>query len=257
VFVAKVNSDGSVEWQKRYDGGSAHSVEETDDGYIVGAEHGAYGSWVIKLTKNGNIEWEKTYGAAAIRDITTTSDGSFLFTGAKTRLSNQNASTVKLNPNGTIAWQKFFGGSEEEYSCCVEETPDGGVFVLGRTDSFGQGIFTDIWAVKLSANGSILWQKSYGGVKEEVPYSICILPNGYIISGDTYSYGVGERDFWILNLDENGICPSIDQITSASSEDTSETASDTNATIEDTTFSGIITNATITSTDAIVQQQSP
>lgn len=49
------------------------------------------------------------------------------------------------------------------------------------------------------------WVKSYGGWEDDVPYSILRTSDGgFIVAGDTESYGAGSSDFWIVKLDEHG-----------------------------------------------------
>jgi len=51
----------------------------------------------------------------------------------------------------------------------------------------------------------ILWTKTYGGVMEDIGYSIQQTSDGgYIVAGYTESFGAGEKDVWILRLDSLG-----------------------------------------------------
>ncbi|GFP40314.1 zinc ribbon domain-containing protein, partial [Candidatus Hakubella thermalkaliphila] len=61
--------------------------------------------------------------------------------------------------------------------------------------------------VELSAEGEILllWQKTYGGKDLDSAVSIQQTKDGgYIVAGDTRSFGAGEEDFYILKLDPTG-----------------------------------------------------
>jgi hypothetical protein len=80
----------------------------------------------------------------------------------------------------------------------MEPTNDGGYIVAGYTYSFGAG-WADIWILKLSSEGDIEWQRTYGGFGNENAYGIQqINDGGYIVAS------VGGGDFWILKLSSEG-----------------------------------------------------
>ena len=64
---------------------------------------------------------------------------------------------------------------------------------------------SDIWVLKLDRDGTITWQKTYGGSGYDDAYSIQQTSDGgYIVAGDTYSFGAGSGDVWVLKLDQCG-----------------------------------------------------
>ncbi|MBD3180881.1 T9SS type A sorting domain-containing protein, partial [Candidatus Poribacteria bacterium] len=86
----------------------------------------------------------------------------------------------------------------------IQQTRDGGYVVAGHTQSFGAGRY-DPWILKLDKNGKVLWQKSYGGGYDDYAYSIQQTSDGgYVIAGNTYSFGAGSRNFWVLKLNSIG-----------------------------------------------------
>ncbi len=76
---------------------------------------------------------------------------------------------AKLDRCGTLQWERSFGGSGYESARDVLQTADGGYMVLGETNSTDGGVVAgfggtkDIWLLKLSATGTLEWQKRYGG----------------------------------------------------------------------------------------------
>ena len=53
--------------------------------------------------------------------------------------------------------------------------------------------------------GSVTWQKTYGGTGYDAAYSIQQTEDGgYIVAGETDSFGAGGRDAWIMKLDGSG-----------------------------------------------------
>ena len=115
-----------------------------------------------------------------------------------------------------IEWQKTLGGTSTDHPYCIRATPDGGYITVGTTASNNGDVttnhgFFDLWIVKLTSEGNIVWQKTYGGDDDERANSIeCTTDGGYIVAGYTDSHNgditlsYGVHDFWILKLDSFG-----------------------------------------------------
>jgi hypothetical protein len=111
---------------------------------------------------------------------------------------------LKLSSSGDVEWQKTYGGSDVDRVESIRQTKDGGYIAAGSTNSFGAG-WSDIWILKLDSSGDIEWQNTYGESSGDSAYSIQQASDGgYIVAGLTYSFGAGERDFWVLKLFSNG-----------------------------------------------------
>jgi hypothetical protein len=70
-----------------------------------------------------------------------------------------------------IAWAKSYGGAKEDFARSIQQTRDGGYVVAGDTHSFGRGD-SDFWLLKLNSDGTIAWQKRYGGANDDWAMSI-------------------------------------------------------------------------------------
>ncbi len=116
-----------------------------------------------------------------------------------------------------IEWAKTFGGSKTEFANAIAVTQDNKYLVVGHTGS-SDGDRTsssrgssDVWLLKLDENGSILWQKCYGGSGgETMQCLIQTLDNGFIMVGSTGSAdgdvteNKGSADAWIIKIDSVG-----------------------------------------------------
>ena len=99
-------------------------------------------------------------------------------------------------------WAATYGGRAGESAWSINPTADGGCAVAGWSYSFAQGD-DDFWALKLSQDGFVQWQKSYGGYDDDAADLIYPTSDGgYVVTG--YSASFGGLDAWVLKLDQNG-----------------------------------------------------
>lgn len=238
VWVFKLASDGTIQWQRRYGGTNyedhGRAIIQTSDGNLVVASmcssygSGGYDIWLLKLSAaNGSIIWQKTYGGTGdergIHSLIQTSDGGLAlvaWTNSFGMLGQPFADydfwILKLDSDGNIQWQRTYGGAKDDWPYQIIQTTDGGYAVVGYTRSFGNGS-SDVWVLKLASNGIIQWQRTYGGLEDDIGYSIVQSSDGgYVIVGQTNSFsGNGRHDFWILKLDNNGRGPECGNISTA------------------------------------------
>jgi hypothetical protein len=185
---------------------------------------------VVKLSSTGAVEWQKALGGTAAENllaIQPTPDGGYITSGLT--YSNDgdvkgyhggteaDAWIVKLSSSGAIQWQKVLGGSTGcDFANAILSTPDGGYVIVGHTDSHDGDVTStagerDVWIIKLSSSGAVLWQKTIGGSESDYAYSIQATPDGgYITAGYTYSNNGdvsgnhGDADAWIVKLSSTG-----------------------------------------------------
>jgi uncharacterized delta-60 repeat protein len=164
----------------------------------------------------GCIPWVKTYYGGGMADYATamklTADGGYIVAGHTSSFGAgfYDIWILKLHSSGGVIWQKSYGGGQGDYAYSIQQTADGGYIVAGSTESFGVGK-EDAWVLKLDSNGNVgpgypgTWQKTYGGSQYDNAISIQqTADGGYIVAGSTYSFGVGDSDFWVLKLNSMG-----------------------------------------------------
>jgi hypothetical protein len=188
-------------------------VQQTiDGGYIILGDTAKYSDpdyktdvWLIKTDSTGNKMWDKTYGGIIDRDrgycVQQTYDNGYIITGYKDTFELW---LFKTDSSGNMEWDKTYGGADTDGGICVQQTTDGGYIIAGYKDSIG-GVGGNVWLIKTYSNGTIEWDKTYGGADTDYAHYIQqTTDDGYIIIGTTCSYGNGEEDIWVIKTDNNG-----------------------------------------------------
>jgi hypothetical protein len=78
-----------------------------------------------------------------------------------------------------------------DWGSSVQQTSDGGFILVGTTRSFGAG-GPDVWLIKTDAEGNKLWEKTFGGIRDDRGHSVQQTSDGgFILLGWTESFDAG------------------------------------------------------------------
>jgi len=100
--------------------------------------------------------------------------------------------------------ERTFGGSNEDVGQSVLQTSDGSYIIAGSTRSDSAGGY-DAWLIKADREGSEIWNKTFGGPRDDRANSVQQSSDGgYIITGATRSSGAGGSDVWVIKTDKDG-----------------------------------------------------
>ena len=241
-IIGKVNQTGTLQWLKNYGGSSVDQIMDiipSKDGGIlftgfsnssdgdITSPKGLNDGIIGKTDANGNLLWLKNYGGTSsdlFHTIRELPDGSIITSG----ISNSSDGDIteakgsydiivaKFDNNGNRIWIKNFGGTGSESFGKMQLTNDGGFIVVGNVSTPGGDIptirgMTDVFAVKLDANGNKQWSNTYGGTDSDAAYDVIQTSSGgYAIVGNTYSVNgdftgnKGGADGFIIKLDSGG-----------------------------------------------------
>ena len=109
---------------------------------------------------------------------------------------------LKTDEDGNEQSRTVYGGVDNDAGNSIIWT-GAGYLIAGETMSYGAG-GKDIYLVKTDVNGNVEWTKTYGGAGDDVAYSVITTGSGYLIAGETTSYGVGGKDVYLIKTDVNG-----------------------------------------------------
>ena len=194
-WVVKLNSAGSIVWQRSLGGSSgdyASSIQRTTDGGFIVAG--------VSYSNDGNVSGH--HGSTDYADYW----------------------VVKLDSVGEIVWQKSLGGSGSDEAYSIQQTADGGFIVAGVSTSNDGDVsghhpgghydsdsiwyeYPDYWVVKLNSAGNIEWQTSLGGSIDDYAFSIQqTADGGFIVAGESKSNDGDvsgnhcDSDYWVVKL---------------------------------------------------------
>ncbi|WP_439883330.1 hypothetical protein ACSX1A_09175 [Pontibacter sp. MBLB2868] len=203
------------------------------DDYNVGRDY-----WIIKIDADGKKEWDKTFGGLYednLFDIIQTQDGGYLLGGSSGSGIGGDKSEafrggefgdywiVKVDAEGNKEWDRTYGGSDSDELISIQQTSDGGYVLGGSSFSDASGEKsenrkgdTDIWIVKINAEGNIEWDKTIGGNSGDGLSTIKEVSSGeYIIAGSSSSGVSGDKsepkrgvavDYWLVKLGTETPC---------------------------------------------------
>ena len=248
-WMVKLDSNGNIDWQKTFgflglDLGIT-VIPTNDNGFLLsgvldvtasGGEgnsklsstkrHAGGDYWIIKLDASGTKQWSKYYGGTFTDtpyDAIQTPDNGFIIVGSSDSedvdISSNRGSydfwVLKVSEFGILEWEKSFGGSEIDEAWGIEHSGDGNYLIVGDTRSMDQQISNnkgaaDIWIIKITPNGELIWEKTLGGSGFDAGRSISSTQEGnFIISGnsrsndDDLTENKGQNDAWIIKIDAN------------------------------------------------------
>ena len=198
------------------DGDHLLSVFETDDGGLVGAGVSDVGApnriwplWLLRLDANGNTRWDKWYSEGDVCQgsaIVAAPGGGYYIAGVvrTTRYQPSDVFLLNVDSVGTILWQRRFGGQTDMDVVGAVKTKDGGIIMVG-TVSGQTPVGDDVFVMKLSAAGDLVWAQTYGGSASDDAVAVAeTTDDSIIVAATTSSFGAVGRDLWVLKIAVDG-----------------------------------------------------
>ena len=247
-WVIKINATGAITWEKSFGYSGVDegiSILETSDNHFIlsgvldvtasggdgntgrySPRHAGGDYWSIKINASGGTVWSRFYGGSftdAPTGVIENINGDLITVGGSDSndvdISNNKGTydfwVLKINESGTIIWEKSYGGSEIDEAWSIAESNDGNFVIAGDTRSSDQDVSNlkgaaDLWVIKITPTGDLIWEKTIGGTSFDVGRSINkTQDNGFLISGSSRSAdgdlnsNNGQNDALVLKIDSN------------------------------------------------------
>jgi hypothetical protein len=248
-WLVKTDAQGNILWEQTYGfSGSdeGNHILETSDGHFLitgiidvtasggdgifgrnATRHAGGDYWSLKVTQTGDLVWSRYYGGSftdSAYGVVETTNQEFIIAGSSdsedVNITNNKGTydfwVVKAGTGGDLVWEKSYGGDQIDEARDIISSGDGNYIVVGDTRSSDQDVTenngaADLWLVKISEAGDILWNRSIGGTNFDVPRSINpTLDGGFIIAGSSrssdgaVSSNQGQNDAWVVKVSNSG-----------------------------------------------------
>jgi len=170
------------------------------------------GLWLASTVQaQPDTAWTKRFGDEGdqiCHALIQTADGGFAMTGftqVEQRVGRGACFLIKTDPSGESDWSQIY---DEDSTACPNSmilTDDGGFALSGNYTVAGGGGF-DFGLTRTDSLGQRTWTHHYGGPQTDWCWSVIETSDGgFVLAGYTWSFGVGERDFWLVKTDADGV----------------------------------------------------
>lgn len=196
ITASGIPSSGGIQAFERILGTSepdnGREIRQTSDGgfIIVGAttppKENYSSFYIVKTDVNGKVEWTTTYGDEDgpdnAADVEQTPDGGYLVLGTTDNWGQGGTDLMllKLKASGEVLWRKTYGSGDNDAGSAITNTSDGGYALVGQTVP-SSGVGKTIFLVKISGDGSVQWEKTYGGSSGTDAADIVELDDGSLL----------------------------------------------------------------------------
>ena len=195
AVLYQLDSSGSINFEKNYNGFKAKSVQKISTGYVLAGENR-----VIKTDDAGDKTLEKdlsSLGFNEIENVAQDSDGNYIVSG-KTISDNGDTdfAAAKLDDSFNKVWSTIgqgFGSTGDEASE-ITVTEDGGYLVTDSTDATKDNL-----VMRFNEKGVYQWEKSVGTANDTIN-KFKATDSGYLMTGSSSD---DNRD-WIAKLNTDG-----------------------------------------------------
>lgn len=207
LHLVKILPNGTQDWmivttdqwdQQGYD----VAVNTSGDLYVTGELDGDLA--LIKCSSTGTNIWNATTSLAdegfAIA-IDSNSDSIYVL-GREYSSGDNNLVLFKFHANGTIIWNKSWGGSDFDEGTDVAVDAAGNIYCVGSSNSF-EAVSYDFTIIKVSPNGAIAWNTTWGSSGTEYGKSIGVDATGNIYCVGLTTMGVGD-DIALIKFHPDG-----------------------------------------------------
>ena len=224
AVLLKYDTDGNLQWNKTWGGTLANrgmdiaysAVQSSDGNYVIVGMTESVGAsesdgFILKASStDGSTIWNKTWDGGYVDSydsVIQQSDDTYIAVGRTNDEANGSDILItKFNADGSIAWNKAWGGTDLEAAAMkVIRLSSGGFAIAGYTDAYGNDN-TDAYIAKFTADGTMIWDQTWGGVGREHAESIVQTSDGgfNIVGEEDDSFG-RYTDAFIARFDKDGI----------------------------------------------------
>lgn len=208
ITYSKIGADGNLDWSKtKVSEGSDRAVVSTDaigGGTILLVRlSDSLGTSLLKIDDDGNELWWRSIDVRSPLWLEITSDDAYVIAG-----SNFEPTLIKTDQNAQQAWSNSYKGFSNYGGKIFQQTFDGGYIIGAETSglvSIGFPPPVNIKLIKVDSNGKEQWNRTFGGDSDDWVRSVIQTSDGgYLILGQTTSFGEYDSQVWLIKTGPDG-----------------------------------------------------
>ncbi|MHA1986147.1 MAG: SBBP repeat-containing protein, partial [Promethearchaeota archaeon] len=179
-------------------------------GYTTSYGAGSYDILLLKFNSSGNPEWNITWGEGNIEQgfgvAIDSVDNIYIVGHFYNESSTENdIALVKYDTSGIQLWNQTWGklNTEHDYAgdIAIDENDD--IYITGYTNIPGSDI--EVVLVKYNNLGTMEWNVTWGGSKEDKPYGVTVdSASNIYVTGYTYSFLPSDFEMFLLKFNYLG-----------------------------------------------------
>lgn len=178
-LLAKLNSDGSLQWQRTIGGSFGYELmvgvfaDSSGNTYLCGRSQrdgSTAGAYIVKYDTTGAVAWQNFINVSSTQYNEAAVDSSsnvYVFARYPTTISAglNDFAIVKYNSSGTIQWQRTIGGAQADNVVSGVASAGGNAYAVGESASVSSPTGTQKpFIVKYDTSGNLQWQRALGNL---------------------------------------------------------------------------------------------
>ncbi|MDA3907938.1 MAG: hypothetical protein PF437_02510 [Sulfurimonas sp.] len=192
-----------------------NAILPLEDGFLLVGSTESFGKgqkdvYVVKVDNFGNKIWSGAYGGGGVDEanaVVLVEDG-FMLAGTTRSFGNriQNLYLAKISKTGKLIWQNGYYSDKDDYYVGKDmvKISENNVLITGHEDHvkfFNAEV--NFYLNAIDTDGQRNGIKRYGE-GEEKSNSIISVSDGYVIAGETDTWGNGAKDSYVIKINKDG-----------------------------------------------------
>jgi uncharacterized delta-60 repeat protein len=218
LIVAKYDTSGTLQWQRKLTTGSAHYlyawgiyVDSSANVYASGQANasGNGGALLAKYNSSGTLQWQKLLNTAGdnevFNSVTVDSSGNVFGLGYANISGSAFSSMIlaKYNSSGVLQFQKRLYGSYDVVGYKTAIDSSNNVYVFGYSVPTAANLYFTL--AKYNNSGTLQWQKNLGNSNNSVGISMAIDSSDYVyVTGYISESGDSTESIGIAKYNSSG-----------------------------------------------------
>lgn len=210
-YIYKLDQFGNFLWSNGYDCPSNSGCRfedvyiDNEGNYLVTGGTPYPNEPIARLTKidtAGNVKWDNYYYDIYIYSncMTQAPDGGYLISGENNY--SDGVPVIKTDNDGVVENIQSYIFDDRKLNGRSIDFTNTGYYISGYTSQWEW----DFFLVKIDEEMNYLWSQTYGGTSGDVCYKMeSTNDGGCVLVGWTDSYGAGNKDYYLVKTDQDGL----------------------------------------------------